>query len=62
MQISAHVGLPTASDRYWKEAARLRNKAAATRDPTIRVELLAMVHEYEILAESVELRGSDRNG
>jgi hypothetical protein len=35
MQISARVmTLPTASDRYQREAARLRDKAAATQDPT----------------------------
>jgi hypothetical protein len=60
MQI-ALVGLPTASDRYWKEAARLRDKAAATRDPTIRVELLAMVRQYEVLAESIEDRRTYQN-
>ena len=44
----------TASDRYWREAARLRDKAAAAQDPTVRVELLAMVRQYEVLAESIE--------
>jgi hypothetical protein len=62
MQISARVmTLPTASDRYQREAARLRDKAAATQDPTIRTELLAMVRQYEVLAEAVEQRGTDRN-
>jgi hypothetical protein len=47
---------PTASDRYRKEAARLRDKADATHEPTIRTELLAMARQYEVLAESVERR------
>jgi hypothetical protein len=61
MRTSAPVGAPTLSDRYQREAARLRDKAAVTQDPTIRVELLAMVRQYEVLAESVEHRGTDRN-
>lgn len=50
-----------ASDRYRKEAVRLRDKAATTQDPTIRAELLAMARQYEVLAESVARRGTDRN-
>jgi hypothetical protein len=59
---SAHVmTLPTASDRYQREAARLREKAVATQDPTIRAERLAMARQYDVLAESVEHQGTDRN-
>lgn len=53
--------LSVASDRYWKEAARLREKAGVTRDPTIRTELLAMARQYEVLAEAVGARESTRN-
>jgi hypothetical protein len=52
---------PTASDRYQREAARLREKAVATQDPTIRVELLAMARQYDVLAESIEDRETDQN-
>lgn len=54
--------LPAASDRRRKEAARLRETADATQDPTIRVELLAMAvntrplrSQYRILEPTVGL-------
>jgi hypothetical protein len=50
--------LPAASNRYWKEAARLRDKAGTIQDPTIRAELLAMARQYEVLAESFERQGT----
>ena len=52
--------LPAASDRYWKEAARLRDKARTIQDPTIRAELLAMARQYEVLAESFTRPGADQ--
>jgi hypothetical protein len=50
---------PVASTRYRSEAARLREKAEATRDPTIRAELNAMAGQYDVLAEAVDRRESD---
>lgn len=51
---------PTATARYRKEAMRLRDKAQITQDPTIRAELLSMARQYEVLAESLEDRRTDR--
>jgi hypothetical protein len=48
--------MPQPTDRYLKEAVRLREKAQDTQDSTIRAELLAMAFQYEALAESVEPR------
>jgi hypothetical protein len=48
-----------ASERYRLEAARLRDKAVETRDPTIRVELLAMARQYDVLAEASERRRTE---
>jgi len=53
------VAFPTASDRYRKEAARLRDKADITRDLTIRAELRAMSRQYEVLAEASERHGAE---
>jgi hypothetical protein len=53
--------LPMVSDRYRREATRLRDKAGVTQDPTIRAELLAMARQYDVLAESAGRRGTDRN-
>ena len=53
--------LPTALNRYRGEAARLRDQAVATRDPTIRVELLAMARQYEVLAEAIDRRSIDQD-
>jgi hypothetical protein len=56
------VTLPKASDRYRREAARLRDKADVTWDPEIRAELQAMSRQYDVLAESVERLGADQKG
>lgn len=52
--------LPNPSDRYRKEATRLRDKAEVTQDPTIRTELLAIARQYDVLADAVQRPGTDQ--
>lgn len=52
--------LPNPSDRYRKEATRLRDKAEVTQDPTIRTELMAIARQYDVLADAVQRPRTDQ--
>jgi hypothetical protein len=48
------------ADRYRKDAAQFRERAAATNDPQLRAAYLGVASEFEKLADILEGKTSDR--